>query len=468
MFTLIASLLLAPAFARADDNLKSACTTIARLVQAYPQFNLTVPSSCNEWLMDDKKECVKLQANLRIGDRGERVRALHTLLVRAGYGPFTSDEFSEKTAEAVVGFQEQYRSEVLAPYGLSRGTGFVGVSTRAKLNALFSCATSTTGTISFLRITSAPSTLKVNEVGTWKLGVTTPYSSNYSVTVTWGDEISTATAITSTNTTTFTHSYSATGTYSVIFRLSSGGQTQTVTSIIDVETGDTTERKITVISPNGGESWQVEETRTISWNAEKAGEVSLWLNPNIPCIIYIGVANTCPLFELILIARNVSSQIGANSYVWNITDTQNRQVSTSRSKVVGRHYLQVCTDAGLDGWPQNCDKSNNPFSILAQNSTNRAPSITSISGPSSLSVGTTGTWEMRASDPEGKRLTYSILWGDDAARDTQLVAEIRGASSAQTTNFTHSYSRAGTYTVRITVSDQLGAYAVSTITVVVQ
>lgn len=339
MFTLVASLLLAPAFVRADDNLKSACTTIARLVQAYPQFNLTIPSSCNEWLTDDKKECVKLQANLRIGDRGERVRALHTLLVRAGYGPFTSDEFSEKTAEAVVGFQEQYRSEVLAPYGLSRGTGFVGVSTRAKLNALFSCATSTTGTISFLRITSAPSTLKVNEVGTWKLGVTTPYSSNYSVTVTWGDEISTATAITSTNTTTFTHSYSATGTYSVIFRLSSGGQTQTVTHKVHV------------------------------------GTVS---------------------------------------------------------------------------------------------SSNSAPSITSISGPSSLSVGTTGTWEMRASDPEGKRLTYSILWGDDAARDTQLVAEIRGASSAQTTNFTHSYSRAGTYTVRITVSDQLGAYAVSTISVVVQ
>ena len=52
-----------------------------------------------------------------------------------------SGDFDEYLASAVSEFQEKYASEILAPYGLLRGTGYVGASTRKKLNALHGCNT---------------------------------------------------------------------------------------------------------------------------------------------------------------------------------------------------------------------------------------------------------------------------------------------------------------------------------------
>ncbi|MEK7188065.1 MAG: CARDB domain-containing protein [Patescibacteria group bacterium] len=90
---------------------------------------------------EQKSYCYDFNQNLRVGDRGAGVTALQTVLQSEGFPLKASGagSFDEATAAAVVGFQEKYTSEILTPNGLARGSGYVGASTRAKLNKLYGC-----------------------------------------------------------------------------------------------------------------------------------------------------------------------------------------------------------------------------------------------------------------------------------------------------------------------------------------
>src|SRR3989344_4340516 len=95
--------------------------------------------------------CHTFNTNLRFGDRNGEVNALQYVLQKEGFalnagelgGETNYDDgiIGESTASAVVGFQEKYRGEILTPNGLKYGTGYVGPSTRAKLNQLYGCGT---------------------------------------------------------------------------------------------------------------------------------------------------------------------------------------------------------------------------------------------------------------------------------------------------------------------------------------
>ena len=85
--------------------------------------------------------CHDFNTNLKYGDKGNEVWNLEVALKKEGFEADSADGhyFYEKTASAVVQFQEKYVADVLTPSGLTHGTGFVSPATRAKLNSLYGC-----------------------------------------------------------------------------------------------------------------------------------------------------------------------------------------------------------------------------------------------------------------------------------------------------------------------------------------
>ncbi len=84
--------------------------------------------------------------NLRLGDKGEDVKALQKFLNQNGFKLADSklgslgnetEYFYSLTKKALIKFQDTYASRILTSIGLSKGTGFFGPSTRMFVNSFF-------------------------------------------------------------------------------------------------------------------------------------------------------------------------------------------------------------------------------------------------------------------------------------------------------------------------------------------
>lgn len=83
-----------------------------------------------------------------------------------------------------------------------------------------------------------------------------------------------------------------------------------------------------------------------------------------------------------------------------------------------------------------------------------ATSITSIDGPTSLALNTSGTWTVHVTAPEDTTLQYSVKWGDEAS--STALRSMAAAMVNTSGTFTHTYASKGTYHPEFTVTDSSG------------
>lgn len=96
--------------------------------------------------------------------------------------------------------------------------------------------------------------------------------------------------------------------------------------------------------------------------------------------------------------------------------------------------------------------------------------ISGVSGPQTLNVDQTGTWEVSAYDQNGGDLSYAVVWGDEVPSvctssgcSRPLVAV--APSYKQSATFTHAYSKAGTYKPTFYVKNSQGQSAQTSLSV---
>ena len=131
-------------------------------------------------------------------------------------------------------------------------------------------------------------------------------------------------------------------------------------------------------------------------------------------------------------------------------------------------YMQLITPGTYTLYVENDNGRSNSFTftVTADTSSNQAPTINGVDTPSTLAMGTVGTWTIHASTPSNTtaNLHYSVNWGDQNKMANSIMAP--GQTNVQSSaSFTHSYSQAGTYTQVFTVTDDSGRSSNVTTTV---
>jgi hypothetical protein len=170
-------------------------------------------------------------------------------------------------------------------------------------------------------------------------------------------------------------------------------------------------------------------------------------------------------------------QAASGTYDVNVYDENGAQAGASRGNKAlapgesrayipggylsgGWHTMRaVLSNFGADSNTSNNELSKQ-FYVEPVPIANRAPTISSTGGPTTINVGQSGTWSISAYDPDGNYLSYKVTWGDENMKGTAPQV-----SSAAT--FTHTYSSAGAYTITYVVTDDKGATAQATLTVTV-
>jgi len=108
-----------------------------------------------------------------------------------------------------------------------------------------------------------------------------------------------------------------------------------------------------------------------------------------------------------------------------------------------------------------------PFTVTALGGSN-LPTISNVSGPTSLSTNVAGTWSLTVGTGNSTYTSVSVRWGDEGAYGYDTLApQTTYLSGSQTFTFSHAYAIGGNYTVTFTVTNLSGQTASATASVVV-
>ena len=376
--------------------------------------------------------CYIWSKNIRVGDNDADVSALRTALIKEGVvesSVLTQGAFNEILASGVVGFQEKYSSEILTPNNLRHGTGYVGPSTRAKLNALYGCS-------------NVPQTPYTNPVPS----VTPVYPQNNLPSILTGPVVNPSNG----------HSYYLLSAMdwnsSEAFATRLGGHLVTI--------NDSAENAwvVSQFSNYGGNPrhlWiglndAVNEGAWI-WASNDASNYRNWTlgEPNDGAGIY-SAEDAVHIW---------SPSWGYASGTWN--DAQANLLYEGVVEVGPTETTVSCPSRYI--W--NGSDCVPPVQPITQK---HPPVIDRIKSPTTLEVNQLGTWSIRAHDQDNESLSYSIDWGDSyycPPGYTCTTQSPTARSFVQNSSFTHSYSASGTYTVWIEVRDSSGLSTQSTVTV---
>jgi hypothetical protein len=161
-----------------------------------------------------------------------------------------------------------------------------------------------------------------------------------------------------------------------------------------------------------------------------------------------------------------------NQYPWNVTQPWYNYGSYS----YGNNYTGNCSSVygastcqcgwytvGGESHFNNCGYNNPPNTIYPNNNNYpynngnaNAPTISNVSGPTSLNVNTTGTWIVSINNPYSSNYSsVSVNWGE--VNGLAYMAAPQQIYGSQSATFTHAYSQPGTYTVTFTVSNGYGS-----------
>lgn len=242
---------------------------------------------------------------------------------------------------------------------------------------------------------------------------------------------------------------------------------------------------LTVTSPNGREIWKKETIQNITWNSTFKPGLTEKFNQTVDIRLAFPLPACAKPDQVVkcmvkmrapyTIAKGVS--LSSGSYSWNVgryisdiaslpvcvsIDTNGNCLGPVTLVEDGTYTIQVCLTNS-----SQCDESNNEFTITSGDVSSKVPVINGIDAPTTLNIGQTGTWIVRAMDPQNGSLAYSVDWGDIQ----DIYANLPSGSAAepfpfvQNATFTHSYAMSGSYTIKFKVKNNAGLVAQSSITV---